>query len=640
MFTLSRIKLLKRSLLVLIPSIIAIIVGAFVSVKNIQTGIVEAAGGQAAVSSSGVPIQYDNNGTYRYSVEVDGKTYKALCAEPSKDPPAGASYDYSPLNNDKIKLLVYLAINTDSSAANELVNTLYGSLASNDDQRFAYIHATIGAINGDYTGLSTNLAKIQEIANGTGSGSLAYAISHNVDAWLIAKNYTLYATNPDSSSLYQSVVWIKYNPQYGNLKIQKCDNETKKCDSAQGQANFSDIKFEVYNASGSRIYDPSNETFYDNNALMRTGTTDPNGLLTIANLPIDIKYQIQEVRTNEGYLLTAPAQITTIATSGTTNDLKFYDDIVRGDLKFTKIDTATNEPMANVAFQITSTTTGETHIVVTDENGLVDTSAAHSLHTNHTNGYDNIEKDQLGYLGYGTWFGLASAVNDDKGALPYDTYEITELACNANKFCYDIGTKKENIEIRTEDTVVDLGDWGNDCAEFNLKTTAVDDADGDKLLAVDQDVKIRDTVEYCLKENMEFTIKGILMDKTTKKPLLVDGKTVEQTINISPEEACGTVDMLYSFNTRDLGGADLVVFEDLYYGEELLLSHSDFDDEGQSISVAPNMPDTGALTDNSRNNIEDKGFVVPILASVSLVSIYIGYRLISRRRFLSYQRKY
>ena len=107
MVRLSRTKLAKRSLLFM-AFFIAVIAGIFVAAKSIKMFKVEAAGGQAAVSSGDDLIYYDDAATYRYSVTVDGQTYNALCAEPSKLPPAGYSYSYSTLNNNKIKLLVFL----------------------------------------------------------------------------------------------------------------------------------------------------------------------------------------------------------------------------------------------------------------------------------------------------------------------------------------------------------------------------------------------------------------------------------------------------------------------------------------------------------------------------------------------------
>ena len=640
MFTLSKTRLAKRSFIFLV-FFISILAGFFAAAKTVKMFQVNAAEGSADVDSDGIFIPYDKTGTYRYSVTVDGEFYDALCAEPSKAPPAGSSYDYSVLNNDKIKLLVYLALNENSAAANSLVRALYGDdLVSTSDRRFAYIHATIGAINGDYNGLSDdNRDKIEAIANGTGSGSIAYAISSNADAWLIAKNYTLYTTNP--GDYYQSVVWIESDFQLGSIKVQKCDEETGSCTQPQGAASFSGIKFEVYNASGSRIYIPSENQFYDNNALIASEPTNASGNITFSGLPLNVLYKVVETSTNKSYLLTATPRTTTITVDdpitvdGHTKNLDFYDDVVRGDLKFTKTSDVDGEPMANVIFKIKSTSGAkEEHLVVTDEDGVVDTSASHALHSFHTNGYDDMEEDGIEYLAYGTWFG-GGTVDDQRGALPYDTYEITELECDANKFCYDIGDTKKTVTIKTDGEVVDLKEWSNDCAEFSIATTATDNSDGDKILAYDQDVEIKDVVDYCLKKDMEFTIKGVVMNKNTKEPLLVDGKKVEQTITLTPDSACGTTEMIYSLNTKDLGGTDLVIFEELYYGDELILSHSDFDNVSQTVSVAPPPPDTGAITKTTNGGILSNNAMIIVFAIGGSLGLYASARAFSRKRFLN-----
>ena len=86
--------------------------------------------------------------------------------------------------------------------------------------------------------------------------------------------------------------------------------------------------------------------------------------------------------------------------------------------------------MANIPFKIKSYG-GEEHIVVTDQNGIVDTSKY--AHSNHTNGYDNMDVNTITDLGYGTWFGkdgpnAQTPIDDSLGALPFDTYTITEIA--------------------------------------------------------------------------------------------------------------------------------------------------------------------------------------------------------------------
>ena len=67
--------------------------------------------------------------------------------------------------------------------------------------------------------------------------------------------------------------------------------------------------------------------------------------------------------------------------------------------------------MAGVAFKLTSRTTGESHIFVTDKNGEYSTSSSFIRHSNDTN---------KGEAGSGIWFGggkdvAGAPVDDDAG---------------------------------------------------------------------------------------------------------------------------------------------------------------------------------------------------------------------------------
>ena len=65
----------------------------------------------------------------------------------------------------------------------------------------------------------------------------------------------------------------------------------------------------------------------------------------------------------------------------------FANQVKRGDIAFEKIDDDGNI-MPNVAFKVTSKTTGESHIVMTDENGVFNSSSNHMRHSKDTNAND------------------------------------------------------------------------------------------------------------------------------------------------------------------------------------------------------------------------------------------------------------
>lgn len=388
---------------------------------------------------------------------------------------------------------------------------------------------------------------------------------------------------------------VKDSVKRGDATINKVDKETQSCENKTSELSFAGTKFQIKNNSTNPVV--INGTTYAKNAVIETKTFGANTCsVKFENLPFG-DYIINEIAAGEGYVLNGADINVTIPTNNSYSvSKKVENQPIRGDVKFVKMDKNNNIPMDNTLFSISAldkdNNVKETHLVVSNQNGIVDTSASFIRHSNHTNGYDALydAENPIVYLGYGTWFGLDSsdhalAVNDNLGALPYGTYIIQELKCDANFFCSNIMNQKKTIQIKTANQVVDLGDWDNACAKFELQTTASDGKDGDSVIEEGENVTIKDEVEYCVKAGMDFKIKGILMDKSTGEPLLIDGKPIESEVDLNSETDCGTINMYFTFDATGLGGKDLVVFEKLYYGEDLLTTHEDIDDEGQTVHV-------------------------------------------------------
>ena len=75
-----------------------------------------------------------------------------------------------------------------------------------------------------------------------------------------------------------------------------------------------------------------------------------------------------------------------------------YNQIKRGDLEGVKIGAGTHKRLANVPFKITSKTTGESHIVVTDKNGQFSTASDWASHKKNTNAGTSSEDGGLELL--------------------------------------------------------------------------------------------------------------------------------------------------------------------------------------------------------------------------------------------------
>ena len=265
----------------------------------------------------------------------------------------------------------------------------------------------------------------------------------------------------------------------------------------------------------------------------------------------------------------------------TDEEHSIYNQIKRGDIEGVKIAAGTHKRLANVPFRITSKTTGESHVIVTDANGQFSTSADWVSHTQNTNEGKTSED--------GIWFGT-SAPDDSKGALPYDTYTIEELHCDSNKGMILIPAF--DVVVSRDKTVIDLGTLTDEYEpEITIHTTAADKATGEKSIVAGKSVTIVDTVTLDgLKKGTKYQLKGWQMVKSENAQLLVEGKPVENDYTFTAKDSKMEIEMAFTFNASALGGSDLVTFEELYDlsnpDEPIKVAeHKDIEDEGQTVTI-------------------------------------------------------
>ena len=86
-----------------------------------------------------------------------------------------------------------------------------------------------------------------------------------------------------------------------------------------------------------------------------------------------------------------------------------------------------------------------------------------------------------------------------------------------------------------------------------------------------------------------YTVKGKLMDKATKQPIKDEhGNEITASKTFTATTKSGSMDLEYTYNSLNRQGKTTVVFEDMYHNDKLVATHSDINDEGQSIDY-PNI---------------------------------------------------
>ena len=411
----------------------------------------------------------------------------------------------------------------------------------------------------------------------------------------------------------------------GGVKIQKRDLETKET-KAQGSATLKDTAFAIISLNENPVLVEGK--LYKKNETVKTIQTGIDGIATTsADLLPYGKYKLEETKAPEGYLTDGAKAIEfSITENGKIVDLtgeshSIYNQIKRGDLEGVKIGAGTHKRLANVPFKITSKTNGESHIIVTDKNGQFSTASNWASHKRNTNAGTSSED--------GIWFGT-SEPDDSKGALLYDTYEIEELACEFNKGMKLIPAFE--VVVSRNKVTIDLGTLTDEYEkEITIHTTATDKETGEKIIVAGKKVTIVDTVTLDgLEEGRKYQLKGWQMLKEENAELLIDGKRVESDYTFVADNEKMKVEISYTFDASELGGQNLVTFEELYdlkNPEEpvKVAEHKDIDDEGQTVLITERKISihTTATDKNGKKEIE-AGKDLTIVDTVTLEGLEIG----------------
>ena len=139
-------------------------------------------------------------------------------------------------------------------------------------------------------------------------------------------------------------------------------------------------------------------------------------------------------------------------------------------------------------------------------------------------------------------------------------------------------------------THADIDDEGQSVHFPKIGTTAKSRETNSNLGMPRANETIVDTVKY---ENLVigkvYTVKGKLMDKATKQPIKDEhGNEITASKTFTATSKSGSVDLEYTYNSLHRQGKTTVVFEDMYHNDKLVATHSDINDEGQSIDY-PNI---------------------------------------------------
>lgn len=396
-------------------------------------------------------------------------------------------------------------------------------------------------------------------------------------------------------------------------------------------------KFQIENASAhavkvaGTVYQPG-EVVYTGKA---SATTSGWKFETAKDLLPCGSYKLVETDPGEGYERSTQEVAFTIDADdfGLVKDLSnlsdpagatFANQAVRADVKLQKKDDTTGSKMAGVPFLIESVATGEKHVAVTDKNGVIDTSATRA----NSNAFDaalkadgSIDNEKLVELvkRYSNnnsaekqptvWFGMnekgtTAPASAALGALPYDTYKVTELPCKANEGRQMIET--EFTVARSDNhAVIDLGTM--DDVEASIHTNAWDGATNsttDKDIIADDEAVIVDRVSYeDFIPGRTYTVRAEAHDADTGAILTdVSGNEVTGSAEFTPDKKNGHVDVKLPFDASQLAdGQKVAVYEFVSLNGQEIAKHADKNDAEQTVTFhKPAIATTAKASDGTK----------------------------------------
>lgn len=335
----------------------------------------------------------------------------------------------------------------------------------------------------------------------------------------------------------------------------------------------------------------SNGTVIPKDGLIEIITCDEKGKVQFtSDIPIG-KYYVKEISTDCHYILSdkkypvvfeyAGQDIATVHIS--VNDGEpIRNDLIYGTIKGLKIDRETEDKISGAVFGLFGT----------DETEFTEEIAILTAESNDEGVFEFID------VPYGEY--IVRELKPAEGYLPNnETYPVT------------VTENEEVVEITVEnDKIPELG------------TTAT--IDGKKEVGATEVFTLEDVVEYKhLVPGKKYTVKGVLMDKSTGKPLLIDEKEIHSETTFTPEEPTGTVTVEFTFDARYIKEeTDIVVFESLYSEDNELAVHADIEDKGQTVTVK--IPEIGTKASVDGKQEVTAGETVTIEDVVTYKNLTVG----------------
>ena len=169
-----------------------------------------------------------------------------------------------------------------------------------------------------------------------------------------------------------------------------------------------------------------------------------------------------------------------------------------------------------------------------------------------------------------------------------NTQNKTDNTSNKVEVDNENNNPADNSEVKEVLIAVheDYSDENQTICVPQIKTTAKDAKSGTSMFYAEKSAKIVDTVSYRnLVPGKKYKVVGTAVDKSNGAPVIANGNIVTAEAEFVAKEATGKVDVVFTFDASLLAGRTIVMFEDVYYENNLIATHADITDEAQTLYV-------------------------------------------------------
>ena len=183
----------------------------------------------------------------------------------------------------------------------------------------------------------------------------------------------------------------------------------------------------------------------------------------------------------------------------------------------------------------------------------------------------------------------------------------------------------------------DLNDADQTVNIVKISTKLTDKKTGKKTATAGTKTKLVDTVTYTgLTPGKKYTVKGTLMDKSTKK-----STGIKATKTFTAKKANGTVKLTFTVDTNKYAGKSLVAFEKLYDANDVKIAvHEDIKDKDQTIKMpgkttkpatpGTSTPGTSTPGEKTMGNVKTGDTQMPFvfggIAAIALIAVFVALK--------------